>query len=113
MTSEAPNLADMMSLGGDFFPKHPNLTFRPITEIVGKEIVVREICDFESDKGPGVAIRCTIDGEECRLVTHSEAIRKILVSEDFAAILAQHGSVRTKIVSRHSQKTGRDYYCLA
>ena len=110
------NLADLMNLGGqkEFFPSHPNLPFRPMSEIVGFPITILDVVSFENDKGPGCAVRILADGQMCRIVTHSDAIRKVLTSEEFRAIMMQHpDGINTKIVTRHSNKTGRDYYALS
>lgn len=109
------NLSELMELGGnrEFFPNFPDLPFKPMAEIVDKTVTILDVVPFENDKGPGCAVRIVLDGEMCRIVTHSDAIRKILTGDEFALIMSNHpNGINSKIVKRHSAKSGRDYYAL-
>lgn len=109
------NLSELMELGGktEFFPGFPNLPFMPISEAVDKDIAILDVVPFENDKGPGCAVRALLDGEMCKLVTHSVAICKVLASDEFVCILGTHpDGVNAKVVKRCSLKSGRNYYAL-
>lgn len=109
------NLSDLIDLGGqrEFFATYPDLPFKAMAEIVDKTITILDVVAFENDKGPGCAVRILLDGTMCRIVTHSDAIRKVLTSDEFALIMSEHpDGINTKIVKRHSNKSGRDYYAL-
>lgn len=83
-----------------------------IEKLVGKEITIQNAYLFENDKGPGVSVLITVDGDMHYFTTHAVNIVKTFQNPEVQKILDGGDPIGAVIVQKKSKKTGRMYFCF-
>ena len=84
----------------------------PLDTVVGKEVMIYAVKEFENDKGPGVYVLLNFDKQFKYICTHSITITAKLTSDAVKDVLKDDTDdcIRGTFIRRKSQKSDRMVY---
>lgn len=81
-----------------------------LDEVLDKALILKDVKEFENDKGPGVFALLAVDGETRHICTHSMGLVSKLSCDEVTTALAMGQDISCRIIQRKSTKSDRMVY---